>query len=205
MLQHDAIAALGHDRQLCARFVRPHAKAKKTKAELGADFLHLLQMAAGFGAGLVQVFKWRAGKFKLSGGFQADIAIRTTERDDIVAFHNGFPAIAGHRHQKIADATGFVIGRRTMVSGAVHELFVLRPDPPAGRRLFSFGEHADQISAVLDWRVKCAALRLRAHARPLRTDRFDVKRKSTTCRSRRVAGWLSAPVGWGGASHSAVV
>ena len=43
--------------QVFAPLVRPHAKAEKAQAEAVADGLDLLEMASGFGAGLVQVFQ----------------------------------------------------------------------------------------------------------------------------------------------------
>ena len=61
VIEHDLVAALGHDRQFGAGLVRPHAHAKKTGAGLLAYCLHLLQMAAGFVAGFVQIFERRAG------------------------------------------------------------------------------------------------------------------------------------------------
>ncbi len=75
-LQHDRVAALGHDRQLGARLVGPHAQAEKADAQLVADRLDLLQVAAGLGAGLVQIVERRAGELELAGGLQADIAVR---------------------------------------------------------------------------------------------------------------------------------
>src|SRR3546814_9916342 len=44
MVQHDAIAPLGHDRQFVAALVGPHAKTKKTQAQRVADIFDLFQM-----------------------------------------------------------------------------------------------------------------------------------------------------------------
>jgi len=55
--QHDFVAALGHDRQLVAALVGPHAKPRKPVPVRAADFLQPVSVAAGFGAGLMQVFQ----------------------------------------------------------------------------------------------------------------------------------------------------
>src|SRR3546814_10826103 len=70
MIEHDLVAPLGHDRQFGARLVGPHADAEETEPEFGADFLPLLQMPAGLGAGLVEVFERGAGDFELPRGFE---------------------------------------------------------------------------------------------------------------------------------------
>ena len=73
--QHDVVAALGHDRQIGAGLVRPHAEAEEAEAEPVADRLALLEVAAGLGAGFVEVLERRAGQFELAGGLQADGAV----------------------------------------------------------------------------------------------------------------------------------
>ena len=74
--QHDRVAALGHDRQLGAGLVGPHAEAEEAEAEPVADRLDLVEMAAGLGAGLVEVLERRAGQFELAGRLEADGAVR---------------------------------------------------------------------------------------------------------------------------------
>ena len=54
VVEHDPVAALGHDRQLAARLVRPHAEAEEADAELVADRLDLVEVPPG----LAQVW-WR--------------------------------------------------------------------------------------------------------------------------------------------------
>ena len=60
-----AVEHAAHDGQRLACFVRPQAKAQKAKAQFGAHFLHLLQVAASFGACLVQIFNGGARQLKL--------------------------------------------------------------------------------------------------------------------------------------------
>ena len=73
--QHDLVAALGHDRQLVAALVGPHAEAEEADPALLADRLDLVEVAAGLGAGLVQVVERRARQFELAGGLEADVAV----------------------------------------------------------------------------------------------------------------------------------
>ena len=76
VVEHDLVAALGHDRQLGAGLVGPHAEAEEAEAELRSPTaLHLLQVAAGLGAGLVEILERRARKLELAGGLQADRAV----------------------------------------------------------------------------------------------------------------------------------
>src|SRR3546814_16524149 len=82
MIEHDLVAPLGHDRQFGARLVGPHADAEETETEFGADFLHLLQMPAGLGAGLVEVFERRAGEFELARGLEVDGSVAASKRAD---------------------------------------------------------------------------------------------------------------------------
>ena len=65
--------------------------------ELLADRLDLLEVAAGLGAGLVQILERRAGQFELAGGLEADRAVRPGQRDDVAAFLDRLPAELGQR------------------------------------------------------------------------------------------------------------
>ena len=95
--QHDLVAPLGHDRQLGAGLVGPHAEPEEADAELLADRLDLFEVAAGLGAGLVQVVERRARQFELARGLQADAAVRAGQRDDVAALLDRLPAIARQR------------------------------------------------------------------------------------------------------------
>ena len=150
MVQHDLVAALGHDRQFGARLVGPHADAEEAEPELGADFLDLLQVAAGFGAGLMQIFERRARQFKLARGFQADGAVAARERDDMTALDHRLPAEARERHQKVADAAGFVVARRPVIAGAIDEFLVLGADPPPLLGLFALDHGGRELVAAFD-------------------------------------------------------
>src|SRR3546814_5276468 len=88
MVQHDAIAPLGHDGQFVAALVGPHAKTKKTQAQRIADIFDLFQMSSGFGAGFMKIVEGRSGKFQLAGRFQADRAIGPGKRNDHPVLHH---------------------------------------------------------------------------------------------------------------------
>ena len=147
---HDRIAALGHDGQLGAGFVGPHAQPQEADAEAIADLLHLRQVTAGLGAGLVEVVERRPRQLELAGGFEADRAVGAGERDDLSVFLDRPPAEFGQRHQQVADSAGLVIARRVVVGARIHELLVLGADPPAVRRLFAAREAGDQLVARFD-------------------------------------------------------
>ena len=54
--QHDLVAALGHDRQLVAASCRARSRARGSRCPSSSPIaLHLREVAAGLGAGLVQV------------------------------------------------------------------------------------------------------------------------------------------------------
>ncbi len=129
--QHDRIAALGHDGKFGAGLVGPHPEAEEAEAEFGAHFFDLLQVATGFRAGLVQVFERGAGKLELPGRFEADGAVASRQGNHIAPLDHRFPAEAGKRHQQIANAARFVIGRRPPVGRPVDELFMFGADAPA--------------------------------------------------------------------------
>ena len=109
MAEHDRITALGHDRQFITRLVRPHPKPKEPQPKFATNFLDLPEMPSGLGAGLVQIFKRCARKFKLPGRLKADIAVRPAKRDDMAALNYRFPAKAGQSGKQIANATGFIV------------------------------------------------------------------------------------------------
>ncbi len=90
--QHDLVAALGHDRQLGAGLVVPHAQAQEADPELVADRLDLLKVAPGLGAGLVEVVERRARELELARGLEADRAVGPRERDDVLAFVDRVPS-----------------------------------------------------------------------------------------------------------------
>ena len=163
MVQHDAVAPLGHDRQLVASLVRPHAKAEEAHAQLLAHGLHLLQVTAGLGAGQMQVFQRRAGKLELAGGLEAAIAVRPLQRDDVLALVDRLPAVAGEPDQQRVDAALLLVGGGVVIAGRVDELLVLGADPPALRRLLAVGEQADQVVAGFDRRILAGLGFARAH------------------------------------------
>ena len=148
VVEHDLVAALGHDRQLGAGLVGPHADAEEAKPELLADRLALLEMAAGFGAALVEVFERRARQLELARRLEADGAIVARERDDIAVLDDRPPAVLGEPVEQVADAAGLVVGRRAMVGGAIDELLMLGAEPPIARA-FSPPSNTEMRSARL--------------------------------------------------------
>ena len=148
--QHDLVAPLGHDRQVGAALVRPHAKAKEAEAELVADMLDLFQMPAGLRAGLMQIFERRARQFQLARRLQADGPIAARQGDDVAAFIDRGPAIAGQADQQRVDAALFLIGRSVMIAAIIDELFMLGADAPAVLGLFALGKGRDQLLAAFD-------------------------------------------------------
>ena len=75
--EHDLVAPLGHDRQLVAALVGPHAEPEEAEAEPVADRLALLEVTRRLGAGQVQIGERRARQFELAGRLQADVAVRS--------------------------------------------------------------------------------------------------------------------------------
>ena len=92
VVEHDRVAALGHDRQLGARLVRPHAEPEEAESQPLADRLALVEMASRLGAGLVQVLQRRAAQLELARGLQADVPVRAAQRDDVAALDDRLPA-----------------------------------------------------------------------------------------------------------------
>ncbi len=150
LLQHDGIAPLGHDGQLGAGGDRIETQAEEAQPQLGAHLQALLQMPAGFRAGLVQGFQRRAGQLELAGRLQTDAAIGTRKGYHIAAFHNRLPTEAGEGSEQVADAARLVVGRCPAIFGAEHEFLVLGADPPLFARLFAGFEQADHVGLALD-------------------------------------------------------
>src|SRR3546814_625370 len=142
------------------------------------SFLHLLQMAAGLGAGLVEIFERRAREFELPRGFEADGAVAARQRDDLSALDHRLPAEAGERHQQVVDAAGFVIGRRAVVGGAIDEFLVLGADAPAVFGFFALDHGRRELVAVFDDGIVAVGGGARAHIAQL-----DYRSESTRLNS----------------------
>ena len=105
-------------RQLGAGLVGPHAEAEEAEAELLADRLALVEVAAGLGAGLVEILERRADELELAGRLEADRCRRRPSSAMTLPFSTDrLPAELGQRHQQVADAAGLVVGGRAMVGG----------------------------------------------------------------------------------------
>ena len=150
MPEHDRVAALGHDRQLGAGLVGPHAEAEEAEAEAVADRLALLEVPRRLGAGLVEVLERRAGQLELAGGLEADGAVGAGQRDDLAVLLDRLPAEFGQAEQQVADAARLLPRRRAVIVAAIDELLVLGADAPIVARLLAVDEHRQQIVAALD-------------------------------------------------------
>ena len=171
--QHDRVAALGHDRQLVAALVGPHAEAEEADPEALADRLHLLEVAAGFGARLVQVLERGARQLELAGGLEADGTVGARHRDDPLDpvrafFLDRLPSEILERQQHVADAAGLVVGGRVMIGAAEHQLLVLGADPPATLRLLARLHRLGELLAGFDDAVLSVGRLARAHGAAIR-------------------------------------
>src|SRR3546814_6715695 len=109
--QHDLVAALGHDGEVGAGLVRPHAEAKETEPQPFARFLAAGEVAPGLGTRLVKSLKLRAGELQLAGGLETDGPVRPRQRDGVAALDQRLPlTAAGEGFEEIASAAGTVIG-----------------------------------------------------------------------------------------------
>ncbi len=189
VIEHDLVAAFRHDRQLIAALVRPHAETQKALAGLFADRLDLLQVTAGFGAGLMQIIERRSGQFELTCRFQAHRAVSPLHRDNLAILLDRLPAEFGQRIEEIADAAGFVIGGRMQIGAAIDEFFVLGADQPFVLRLLALGENFQQLLAVLYCGSVAFRNRLRAHAPALAALRARCQYRKHWRGSRKV--WAS--------------
>ena len=138
--EHDRVAALGHDRQLAAGLVGPHADAEEAEPKPVADRLALLEVTGRFGTGLVEVLERRARQLELARGLEADGAVGAGQRDDLAVLLDRPPAELGQAEQKVADAARLVPRRRAMIVAAIDELLVLGADAPIGARLLAARE-----------------------------------------------------------------
>src|SRR5690606_3386333 len=148
--KHDVIPAFGHDRQLVAALVGPHAESEEADAALLADRLDLLEMAARLGAGLVQVIERSAGQLKLPRGLEADRAIVAAHRDDMAVLLDRLPAELAQFQQDVANAAGLGIGGSGMGVATIDELFVLGADPPPAGRFLPLLQRRDELFTPLD-------------------------------------------------------
>src|SRR3546814_14891568 len=95
------------------------------------------------------------------------------------ALDHRFPAETGERHQQVADAAGFVVGRRAVVAGAIDEFLVLGADPPRFARLFALGHGGRELVAVFDDGIVMIGIL------PRRSEERRVGKECvSTCRSR---------------------
>src|SRR5690606_11130365 len=124
--------------------------AEEPDTQLFADGLDLREVAAGFGAGLVQVLQRSARQLKLTGRFEADRAIRPAHRDDLAAFLHRNPPELPKLQQDIAYPAGFAIGGRGVAALPVNQLLVLGADAPLLARLLAGLHRRHELLAALD-------------------------------------------------------
>ena len=158
VVAHDPVAALGHPGHVGARPFGLEAHAQEAQLQLVGDLAHLVEVGAGFHAGLVDVLQCRAGQFQLPGRLQRHRGAIADQGDGAggVAVHalayRG-PAEAHQAFEQGLDAAFAVEGRRTQVIQAEAELLVLGADAPVGLGLPAGGEVIDQLVAPGDRRV----------------------------------------------------
>jgi hypothetical protein len=155
IVRHDAVAALGHARDVGACPCRRHAHAEKADAERTRDFAHLRQMRHQLGMCLMHVFQRRAGQFELPAGLQRNRAApgHVVESDDILALHDRLPAEQElHAVQQRADAARPLIGHGIVPVHREGEFLVLGADAPFRFWLAARFEPGDEFVAPLDRR-----------------------------------------------------
>ena len=177
---HDAVALLGHERQLLKRPFRAEAEPEKADAKRARDAAHLGEMLTQLLLGLVDGLERRAGEFELAARLEADGAadgaVRAGERDDVAVLEHGLPAIAivvGLEQR--ADAVIALVRDRGVVLDVEAELFVLGADAPIRFRLRSRLEISDELVARLD---------------------DGALRPTHLCRHRRNSAWIEGNVAW---------
>ena len=170
VVEHDRVAALGHDRQLGAGLVGPHAEPEEAEAEPVADRLALLEMARrprrrsgeGSRAARPDSSNWPAGSRLI-------VPSAPVKRDDVAVLDRPAPsrirsgpsAGRGCRRARPSDGARWS-------SQPIDELLVLGADAPVLARLLAAGEDRQQIVAAFDRRaVALSSVRCRHSRRRL--------------------------------------
>ncbi len=97
VVAHDAVARLGHPRDVLAPPFRVEAEPDHAEPQFVADLAHLAQMLVHLVAGLVHGFERRAAQFELAAGFERDRTSRVVRQCDRVAvFDDRLPAEPHH-------------------------------------------------------------------------------------------------------------
>ena len=100
VIEHDRVAALGHDRQLGAGLVGPHAECRGSRGpSRSPTALHWSRWRAAS----AQVW-WRFSsaaprQLELAGGLEADVPVRAGQRDDVAVLDDRLPAEFGQAHR----------------------------------------------------------------------------------------------------------
>src|SRR5262249_51813742 len=112
-------------------------------------------MRVNFARGLVHGGERRAGELELSAGLERNrrIAGHRGEPDDVLAFHDRFPAEEqAHALEQGADAALALVGHRIMAADRERELLVLGADAELGLRLGALLQPRNQLVARRDRR-----------------------------------------------------
>ncbi len=152
VIEHDLVAAFGHDRQFGAALVGPHAEPEEAQAQFIADRLALHEVPPALRAAFVEVGERRPRQFELSRGLKADRAVRAGQCDDLAALLDRSPTKFSQAKQQLADPARLVPARRAVIVEAIDELLMLGPDPPIFARLLAAGKDRNQIGAGFDER-----------------------------------------------------
>ncbi len=156
---HDAVALLGHVRHVFEAPLGRKADAEKADLEILADVEDFIEVLVGFGRGLVQGFERGARKLELAAGLEADVAahlaVGALQGDDIGAFEDRHPAVAGDQllHQG-ANAPRPLVGHRFEAERSEHEFLVLGADAPILLGLLACRDPPDKIGAAFDQRAR---------------------------------------------------
>ena len=197
VVEHDRVAALGHDRQSSRALVGPHAEAEEAEPEPLADRLALVRVPSRLGAGLVQVLERRAAQFELAGRLEADGAVRRRQRDDVAASSTGsqpYPVrpVRGRGSRPARRSSARVVGE------AIDEFLVLGADAPVGRAASPRPRRPTSRSArlsigrvvsvrVVRWRRLRASRQRRQHFRAYGRQKLSASRRRPPCRAASAA------------------
>src|SRR5215469_4586601 len=153
--RHDAVAALGHHRNLGSAPVRRHAEPEKADAERPRDFLHLREMRHEFRAGLMHCLDRRARKFELAARLEGDRAATgyVEQADDVAVLDNRFPTEQMlHAFEQRTDAALTLIRDRFVAVDRKHEFLVLGTEAKPRSGLAARFKPRDEFLARFDRR-----------------------------------------------------
>jgi len=146
---HDAIALLGHPRQLVDRVDRVDSQTEPHDIQRLGNGAYQFEMGVKLCTGFKDRAQRCSRKLQLSAGFERDARAIALQRDEFSVLEDGFPARAiDDALQQDADPAIAPVFDRASVGSVEANFFVLSPHQPALRRLFASAEKRDEIVAV---------------------------------------------------------